>query len=161
MGKSISLAALQRALAPRRRAGSRLVLANGAFDLLHVGHVRYLQAARTLGDILVVAINGDASVRRSKGPGRPVQVAVERAEMVAALAAVDFVLIFEEDTPALLIEALRPEIQAKGTDYRQDTVPEGDQVRAYGGQVAIVGDPKDHSTSQLVARLCRPQESPR
>ena len=159
MGTRVSLGDLERLLAAPRRAGAQLVLANGAFDLLHVGHVRCLTAARALGDILVVAVNGDASVRRAKGPGRPIQGAAERAEMVAALAAVDYALIFEQDTPAQVIASLRPEVQAKGTDYRAETVPEGAQVRAYGGRVAIVGDPKDHSTSQLVARLGEPRES--
>jgi rfaE bifunctional protein nucleotidyltransferase chain/domain len=132
-----------------------VVLANGAFDLLHVGHVRYLQAARALGQVLVVAVNSDASVRRAKGSGRPVVPAAERAELVAALAGVDWVVVFADDTVVPIIERLRPDVHAKGTDYTAETVPEAAVVRAYGGRVAIAGDPKDHSTTQFIERIHR------
>jgi rfaE bifunctional protein nucleotidyltransferase chain/domain len=141
-------------LAERWRAeGKRVVLANGCFDLLHVGHVRYLEGAKALGDVLVVALNSDASVRRLKGPGRPIMSESERAEIVAALAPVDQVVVFDEDTVDGVIAKLRPDIQAKGTDYTEDTVPERETVRAAGGRVAIAGDPKDHSTRDLIATI--------
>lgn len=136
-----------------RQTPQTIVLANGAFDLLHVGHVRYLQAAKALGTILVVAVNADASVRRAKGPKRPYIPAAERAELVAALACVDYVVVFEEDTVVPLIEALRPDVHAKGTDYTPLSVPEASIVTRLGGRVAICGDPKDHSTTQLLAAL--------
>ncbi len=151
--KVCSLAELTARVAGWRREGKRIVLANGCFDLLHVGHVRYLQAAREQGDVLIVGVNGDAAVRELKGPGRPVMPDVERAEILAALACVDAVVIFHERTVETLLWTLRPEVHAKGTDYRPETVPERDIVRAYGGQVAIVGDPKDHSTSDLLQQL--------
>src|SRR2546421_13071965 len=138
-----------------RRHGARIVLANGCFDILHVGHVRYLEAAKGLGDLLVVGINSDEQVRRLKGPGRPFVNERERAEVIASLRAVDFVTIFPEPTVEALLKALRPDIHAKGTDYTEETVPERDIVRAYGGRVAIVGDPKDHSSSQMVMQLNR------
>jgi rfaE bifunctional protein nucleotidyltransferase chain/domain len=134
----------------QRLEGRRIVLANGAFDLLHVGHVRYLEAARALGDVLVVAVNSDASVRRLKGPGRPIMSAAERAELIGALGSVDAVVVFEEDTVDRLVGALRPDVQAKGTDYTEATVPERTAVLALGGRVAIAGDPKDHSTRDLI-----------
>jgi D-glycero-beta-D-manno-heptose 1-phosphate adenylyltransferase len=140
-------------VAVAREAGARIVLANGCFDVLHVGHVRYLAGARELGDVLVVGINSDEQVAIQKGEGRPVLPAIERAEIVAALESVSFVTIFNEPTVEELLLALRPDIHAKGTDYTTDTVPERDVVRSYGGQVAIVGDPKDHSTSEIIARL--------
>jgi D-glycero-beta-D-manno-heptose 1-phosphate adenylyltransferase len=133
-----------------RRAGERIVLANGNFDLLHVGHVRYLRAAKELGGKLVVAINSDASVRVLKGEGRPIMPEEERAEIVAALSDVDAVVIFPELDVRALIRELRPDIQAKGTDYTAETVPERDVVGEYGGRVAIVGDAKDHSTSEII-----------
>jgi rfaE bifunctional protein nucleotidyltransferase chain/domain len=136
-----------------RGQGKRVVLANGCFDLLHVGHVRYLEGARALGDVLVVAINDDASVRRLKGPGRPIMPAVERAELLAALTAVDAVCVFEGDTVDTLVRRLRPDVHAKGTDYTEDSVPERETVRAAGGRVAIAGDPKDHSTRDLIADI--------
>lgn len=140
-----------------RRAGDRIVLANGCFDLLHVGHVRYLRAAKKLGGRLVVAINSDESVRALKGQGRPLMPAEERAEIVAALADVDAVVIFPERDVRALIREIRPDIQAKGTDYTADTVPERDVVLEYGGRVAIVGDPKDHSASQIIrSRFAKP-----
>ena len=136
-----------------REAGARIVLANGCFDVLHVGHVRYLAGARELGDVLVVGLNSDEQVATQKGPGRPVLSATERAEIVAALESVTYVTIFDEPTVEQLLLALKPDIHAKGTDYTTDTVPERDVVRSYGGEVAIVGDPKDHSTSEIIARL--------
>ena len=136
-----------------RKAGARIVLANGCFDVLHVGHIRYLAGARELGDVLVVGINSDEQVAIQKGAGRPVLQATERAEIVAALEPVTFVTIFSEPTVEELLLALKPDVHAKGTDYTSDTVPERDVVRSYGGQVAIVGDPKDHSTSAIIARL--------
>ena len=136
-----------------RAQGKRLVLANGCFDLLHVGHVRYLQAARALGDALVVGLNSDASVRRLKGPGRPVMRVAERAEILGALSAVDAVVVFDADTADVLITRLRPDVHAKGTDYTTDTVPEREAVAAGGGRVAIAGDPKDHSSKDLIATI--------
>ena len=133
-----------------RRAGERITLANGNFDLLHVGHVRYLRGAKALGGKLVVAINSDDSVRRLKGEGRPIMPEHERAEIVAALADVDAVVIFSELDVRAIIREIRPDIQAKGTDYTTDSVPERDTVAECGGRVAIVGDPKDHSTSEIL-----------
>ncbi len=140
-----------------RRAGERIVLANGNFDLLHVGHVRYLRGAKELGGKLVVAINSDESVQALKGEGRPVMPAEERAEIVAALADVDAVIIFPELDVRGLIREIRPDIQAKGTDYTAETVPERDAVMEYGGRVAIVGDPKDHSTSEIIRSRLLPR----
>ena len=136
-----------------RESGARVVLANGCFDVLHVGHIRYLAGARELGDVLVVGINSDEQVALQKGDGRPVLSAAERAEIVAALEPVTYVTIFNEPTVEELLLAHKPDVHAKGTDYTTDTVPERDVVRSYGGQVAIVGDPKDHSTSAIIARL--------
>ncbi len=138
-----------------RRHGARIVFANGCFDILHVGHVRYLEAARALGDLLVVGINTDEQVRQLKGPGRPFVSERERAEVIASLRTVDLVTIFVEPTVAALLTILRPDIHAKGTDYTEESVPERAVVRAYGGRVAIVGDPKDHSSSQMVVQLNR------
>lgn len=140
-----------------RNAGERIILANGAFDLLHVGHIRYLAAAKGLGGKLVVAINSDASVRTLKGEGRPVIPENERAEIVAALAAVDAVVIFPELEVRAIIREIRPDIQAKGTDYTADSVPERDAVLAYGGRVEIVGDPKDHSSSEIIHSRVAPR----
>ena len=140
-----------------RRHGARIVFANGCFDILHVGHVRYLEAAKALGDLLIVGINADEQVRRLKGPGRPFVPERERAEVIAAVRAVDLVTIFAEPTVEALLLALRPDVHAKGTDYTADTVPEREAVRAYGGRVAIVGDPKDHSSSQMVVQLNKKQ----
>ena len=140
-------------IADERRRGASIVLANGCFDVLHAGHVRYLRGARELGDILVVAINSDARVTELKGPGRPIVPENERAEIVAALQDVDFVTVFDEPTVAELLLQLRPNVHVKGTDYTEETVPERDVVRSYGGQVAIAGDPKDHSTSSLISSL--------
>ncbi|MBI3909985.1 MAG: D-glycero-beta-D-manno-heptose 1-phosphate adenylyltransferase [Armatimonadetes bacterium] len=136
-----------------RRAGRTLVFTNGCFDLLHVGHVRYLQAARALGGVLIVGVNTDASVRRLKGPGRPILPLEERAEILAALACVDYVTFFDEPTPAELLAAIQPQIHVKGGDYREDELPEAPVVRAYGGQVVILPFVAGHSTTQIVARL--------
>lgn len=141
------------AIASERRAGRTIAFANGCFDILHVGHVRYLEGAAREAEVLVVGVNGDGSVEKLKGTGRPLVSALERAEMVGSLRAVDYVTVFEEESPADLIAALRPDVHCKGTDYTEDTVPEGDVVRSYGGRVAIVGDSKAHSTTELLARL--------
>ena len=133
-----------------RKQGTRVVLANGCFDVLHVGHVRYLRGAKAEGDLLVVGINSDQQVAALKGRGRPIMGEQERAEIVAALEPVDLVTIFDEPTVTELLLALKPDVHAKGTDYTEDTVPEREVVRSYGGRVAIVGDPKNHSTSQLI-----------
>jgi rfaE bifunctional protein nucleotidyltransferase chain/domain len=146
-------AELARLLAAEREAGKTVVLANGVFDLLHVGHVRYLEGAKREGDVLVVALNSDASVRRNKGPSRPLQPEGERAEIVAALRPVDFVTVFSEPTADDLLRALRPHVHAKGTDWRAEDVPEAATVREIGARVAIVGDRKTHSTSDLAARV--------
>lgn len=139
---------------PQWRARSEVVvLANGVFDLLHVGHVRYLEAARALGDRLIVAVNTDRSTRAYKGPGRPVIPESERAEVLAALAAVDHVLLFDEDTVARVLEQLTPDIHAKGTDYTPETIPERGVVAAYGGRSVVCGDPKAHSSSALIQGL--------
>jgi rfaE bifunctional protein nucleotidyltransferase chain/domain len=153
MAALVSLEEAERLASAWRRAGKRIVLANGCFDLLHVGHVRYLQSARALGDALVVALNSDAAVRRLKGPGRPVMPVAERAEILGALSAVDAVVVFDADTADVLITRLRPDVHAKGTDYTADTVPEREAVTASGGHVAIAGDPKDHSTKGLIATI--------
>lgn len=145
--------ALRKQVAEWRRAGEQIVLANGCFDLLHVGHVRYLRGAKALGGKLIVAMNSDASVRQIKGEGRPFMPEQERAEIVAALADVDAVVIFDEPEVRALIREIRPEVQAKGTDYTRENVPERDEVLAYGGRVEIVGDPKDHSTTAMLAQL--------
>jgi D-glycero-beta-D-manno-heptose 1-phosphate adenylyltransferase len=144
---------LQEAIAAAKKDGKRIVFANGCFDVLHVGHVRYLEAAKALGDLLIVAINSDAQARRLKGEGRPLMPQDQRAEIVSALGAVDFVTIFDEPTVTELLLALKPDIHAKGTDYTEDTVPERDVVRSYGGRVAIAGDPKDHSSSRMIEKV--------
>lgn len=146
---------LQQRVEQWRRAGERITLTNGAFDLLHVGHVRYLRGAKALGGKLVVAINSDESVRALKGEGRPVMPQSERAEIVAALADVDALVIFPELDVRAIIREIRPDIHAKGTDYTADSVPERDVVVEYGGRVEIVGDPKDHSTSEIVRSRSR------
>jgi rfaE bifunctional protein nucleotidyltransferase chain/domain len=136
-----------------RAAGEQVTLANGCFDLLHVGHVRYLRGAKELGGKLVVAINSDQSVRRLKGPQRPAMPESERAEIIAALECVDAVVIFDEPDVRVLIREIHPDVQVKGTDYTRENVPERDEVMAYGGRVEIVGDPKDHSTTELLEKL--------
>jgi rfaE bifunctional protein nucleotidyltransferase chain/domain len=154
VGEVVARAELARRLQPLRDAGRRIAFANGHFDLLHVGHLRYLRDARAQGDLLVVAINDDDSVARLKGPGRPVVPAAERAELLAALAPVDFVTVFSGDSPAPLLAELRPDVHCKGPDYGSpERVPEYETVRAYGGETRLVGDPKDHSTSDLITRV--------
>jgi rfaE bifunctional protein nucleotidyltransferase chain/domain len=138
-----------------RRHGARVVFANGCFDVLHVGHIRYLEAARSLGDLLVVGVNSDEQARRLKGEGRPYVSERERAEVVASLRAVDLVTIFPEPTVEALLLAIRPDIHAKGTDYTKETVPERRVVLSYGGRVAIVGDPKDHSSTDMIKAVSR------
>lgn len=136
-----------------RAAGHTVALANGCFDLLHVGHVRYLESSAREADVLVVAVNDDEAVRELKGPGRPILAAAERAELVAALRCVHYVVLFPERTVGPLLMELRPDVHCKGTDYTVDSVPERDVVKRYGGRTAIVGDPKDHSTRDLLARI--------
>ncbi len=153
MGEVLSREQLMARVRADRDAGRSVAFANGCFDLLHVGHVRYLQAAAEEADRLVVAINDDEMVRTLKGEGRPILAAAHRAELVAALRGVDYVVIFPEPTVGPLLEALKPDVHCKGTDYTPETVPERDVVRGYGGRVAIVGDPKDHSTRDLLARI--------
>ena len=146
---------VRRAVEEARRGGRTVALANGCFDVLHVGHIRYLEGARREADVLVVGVNGDASVARLKGLGRPVMTAEDRAVLVGALRVVDHVVVFEEDDVGNLLRVLRPDVHCKGTDYTPDTVPEREVVRAYGGRVAIVGDPKDHDTRALIERIRR------
>jgi len=153
--KVVSREELARRIADERAAGRTVAFANGCFDLLHVGHIRYLESAAQEADVLVVAINDDASVRRLKGEGRPILSAADRAELVAALRCVDYVVIFPEPTVGPLLASLRPDVHCKGTDYTVDSVPERDIVRGYGGRTAIVGDPKDHSTRELLSRIAR------
>jgi rfaE bifunctional protein nucleotidyltransferase chain/domain len=153
MGEILSREALVARVAADRARGITHAFANGVFDLLHVGHVRYLQAASAEADRLIVAINDDESVRALKGPTRPILSAADRAELVAALRGVDYVVIFPESTVTPLLELLQPSVHCKGTDYTVDTVPERETVKRYGGRIAIVGDPKDHSTRDLLSRI--------
>ena len=152
MGRIVTREQLLELVEDDRRAGRTIAFANGCFDLLHVGHVRYLHAAAREADRLVVAVNSDETAG-DKGPGRPVLTASDRAELVAAIRGVDYVVIFPEPTVSPLLALLRPDVHCKGTDYTIDTVPERETVRAYGGRIAIVGDPKDHSTRDLLARI--------
>ena len=153
--KVVSRVELPKLVADWRRAGERVTLANGCFDVLHVGHVRYLHAARELGGKLIVAVNSDASARALKGEGRPVMPAEERAEILASLADVDAVVVFPENDVRAIIREIRPDFHAKGTDYTPDTVPEKDTVASYGGTVAVVGDPKDHASKNLIQEILR------
>jgi rfaE bifunctional protein nucleotidyltransferase chain/domain len=153
MQKVLDRQALADRVAADRAAGRTVAFANGVFDLLHVGHVRYIEAAAAEADRLIVAVNDDESVRRLKGEGRPILTAADRAELVAALRVVDYVVIFPEPTVGPLLELLKPDVHCKGTDYTVGTVPEREIVKAYGGRIAIVGDPKDHSTRDLLARI--------
>ena len=157
--KILSREGVREVLEEHRRAGRRIVFANGVFDLLHVGHVRYLQAARAEGDVLVVGVNSDRSTRTLKGEGRPVLTEQARAALVAALEAVDYVILFDEPDVKPLLRALRPDVHAKGTDYTPESVPERDLAAALGIRVAIVGDPKQHSTRDLLGRLRRPRHA--
>jgi rfaE bifunctional protein nucleotidyltransferase chain/domain len=152
MGRIVTREQLLELVEADRRAGRTIAFANGCFDLLHVGHVRYLYAAAHEADRLVVAVNSDETAG-DKGPGRPVLPASDRAELVAAIRGVDYVVIFPEPTVSPLLTLVRPDVHCKGTDYTIDTVPERETVRAYGGRIAIVGDPKDHSTRDLLARI--------
>jgi D-glycero-beta-D-manno-heptose 1-phosphate adenylyltransferase len=151
--KILTREAVQRRVAAWRARRDTIVLANGCFDLLHAGHVRYLEGAKRLGDRLVVAINSDESVRALKGKGRPLMPAAERAEILASLSDVDVVIIFPEHDVAAIIREIRPDVHAKGTDYTAERVPERDVVMACGGRVAIVGDPKDHSATEMIRNL--------
>jgi rfaE bifunctional protein nucleotidyltransferase chain/domain len=153
MGRVLMEKDLLAAIDGDRRAGRTVALANGCFDLLHVGHVRYLQGAAAEADRLVVAVNTDRSVAALKGPGRPVLPAADRAELVSALRGVDYVVLFEDSTVERLLELLRPDVHCKGTDYTVETVPERAVVQRYGGRTAIVGDPKQHATRELIARI--------
>jgi rfaE bifunctional protein nucleotidyltransferase chain/domain len=153
MQKVLSLPELKDAIERERRQGHTVALANGCFDILHVGHIRYLEASRRQADRLVVAINADETVSMLKGPGRPVLNASDRAELIAALRCVDYVVIFAEPTVADVLTTLRPDVHCKGTDYTVETVPEREIVRSYGGRTAIVGDPKGHSTRDLLAQI--------
>ncbi len=153
MARIVTREELRELVEADRAAGRTVALANGCFDILHVGHVRYLEAAAVEADRLVVAINDDASVRRLKGDGRPILPAADRAELVAGLRAVDYVVVFSEATVAEILQQFKPDVHCKGTDYTPETVPERDIVKAYGGRVAIVGDAKDHSTRDLLARI--------
>ena len=155
MGSVLSLSDLIAAVAADRAAGRTISFANGCFDVLHVGHKRYLEGAAAEGARLVVAVNDDDSVRRLKGEGRPIMPAADRAELVAALRAVDYVIVFSGPTVGPLLEALRPDVHCKGTDYTVESVPERAIVQAYGGRTAIVGDPKDHSTRDLLGKIRR------
>jgi rfaE bifunctional protein nucleotidyltransferase chain/domain len=151
--KILTREALLEAAAVQKAAGRRVVFANGAFDLLHVGHVRYLEAARREGDWLAVGVNSDRSVQCGKGKGRPILPEAERAEIISALSCVDAVVVFDEDSPADLLSELKPDVHAKGTDYTAESVPERDVVSSYGGKTAIVGDSKDHATTDLIERI--------
>lgn len=151
--KILPLASLQRIVRGARRRRGRIVLANGGFDLIHAGHVRYLREAKTKGDILIVALNSDTSLTRLKGPGRPILPQRERAEIIAAFGDVDYVVIFNEPDVGRVLRALRPDVHVKGSDYTKATVPERDIVREYGGEVAITGGPKIRSTSAVITRI--------
>ena len=151
--KIVARDVLREKLAEHKRRGRRIVFANGCFDTLHVGHIRYLEGARREGDILVVGVNADSSVRNLKGPGRPILDESARAQLVAALRCVDYVLLFAEPNVETLLEELRPDVHAKGTDYTADTVPERAVAARLGIRVAIVGDPKDHSTRELLESI--------
>lgn len=154
MGEILTVDALAERVADLKAAGKTVAFANGHFDILHVGHLRYLRSARAEADALIVAINDDDSVERLKGPGRPVVPAAERAELLAALEPVNFVVVFQGDSPAPLLSRLQPDVHCKGTDYGSpERVPEYATVRAYGGRTALVGDPKDHATSDLIGKV--------
>ena len=153
MGTILNEHDLEAAVRAERVEGRTIAFANGCFDVLHVGHVRYLADAKAQADRLIVAINDDGSVSGLKGPGRPILSGADRAELVAALESVDYVVLFSDPDVNRLLRLLKPDVHCKGTDYTADTVPERDTVRAYGGRIAIVGDPKDHSTRDLLARI--------
>jgi len=148
-----TLPELNEIAAQARGAGRTVVFGNGCFDLLHVGHIRYLAGARELGDVLILALNGDRSVRKLKGAGRPLMPELERAEILAALECVDYIIVFDDSTVDSLLKAIRPDVHAKGTDYTKETVPERETVVSYGGRIAIVGDPKEHSTRDYLKQI--------
>ena len=153
MGIVVSESELEQIVLAEREQGRTIALANGCFDLIHVGHVRYLKGAAAEADVLIVGVNHDVSVQELKGEGRPLQPAVERAEIIAAFDMVDYVVVFEGGTVKRLLQSILPDVHCKGTDYTVETVPERDVVRAYGGRTAIVGDPKNHSTRNLLNRI--------
>ena len=155
MARSLSLEEAEQLTRELRHQGRRTVLANGCFDLLHVGHIRYLQGAKQLGDVLIVALNSDTSVRRLKGQGRPLMNQAERAEILSALRCVDYVVTFDDDTVDQVVKRLKPDVHAKGSDYTEGSVPEREAVLGVGGRVAIVGDPKVHSTRHLISAIVR------
>lgn len=160
--KLVSLEQLSQKVNKLKKAGKKLALANGCFDLIHVGHIRYLREAKEKGDLLIVAINSDMSVRQIKGNNRPILSQMDRAEIVSSFEFVDFVIIFDEPTVATLLYALKPDIHCKGTDYTPKTVPEKEVVKKYGGEISIVGDPKQHSSKDLINHIlakCSPHES--
>jgi rfaE bifunctional protein nucleotidyltransferase chain/domain len=161
MGKLVRLADLPRLREAASAGGRTIALANGIFDLFHVGHLRYLEGARALADELVVAVNTDRSTRENKGPGRPVVPEAERAEIVAALACVDHVVLFDSKDVVPVIRALRPDVHVKGTDYTPETIPERAEVERHGGRTAVAGDAKRHSTSEILAKLARPEAKDR
>lgn len=160
MSKVQALQEISALVSEHQAAGKTVVFANGCFDLLHVGHIRYLEAARALGDLLVLGLNGDKSVRQLKGPGRPLMNQEERAEILAALECVDYLVFFDEPTAEKVLETLKPNIHAKGTDYTRESVPERETVLSYGGSIAIVGDPKDHSTRDFLRQIEENKPSP-
>jgi rfaE bifunctional protein nucleotidyltransferase chain/domain len=151
-GKCLTHEDLAEAVERDKKAGKRVIFTNGCFDILHAGHIRYLREARALGDVLILAVNSDASARRLKGEGRPYTSQDERLEILSALEAVDYLTLFDEDDVSALLIALKPHVHAKGTDYTAETVPERETVRSYGGEVAICGDPKDHSSTDIGSR---------
>ncbi len=153
MKKLKTLPQLRRIMALEKRRGRTIVLANGGFDLVHAGHVRYLRAAKACGDVLLVALNSDASVRRLKGPGRPILPQDERAEIIGAFEFVDYITIFDEPNVERILRALKPDVHAKGSDYSKKTVPERETVLGYGGRIAIAGGPKIRSTSEVIPRI--------
>lgn len=158
--KRIPLDDLPRLRAAASAAGRTIALANGVFDLFHVGHLRYLRGAKAEADLLVVAVNSDASTRLNKGPGRPIVPEEERLEILEALACVDHLVLFDSKDVVPIIRALRPDVHVKGTDYTPDTIPEAAEVRAHGGRVAVAGDPKEHSTSELIEKLAKTRSRP-
>ena len=153
MDKVFELEELKAQIEKEKGLGRKVIFANGVFDLLHVGHIRYLKGAKALGDILVVAVNSDSSVKSYKGEDRPHTPEVERLEILSALDMIDYIILFSEPNVERLLLKLKPDVQAKGTDYTEDTVPERAVVASYGGRVAIVGDPKDHSSTELIAKV--------
>jgi D-glycero-beta-D-manno-heptose 1-phosphate adenylyltransferase len=155
MGKRLTIEALRPVVEKLKQVGETIVFANGCFDLLHVGHIRYLEGARRLGDVLIVGLNSDDSVRQLKGLGRPLMPEEERAEILAAISFVDYIVIFDEPTVERLLLQIQPDIHCKGTDYTVDSVPEREVVLSYGGRIAIVGDPKDHSTRDLIREVLK------